>query len=478
MADSNGADGNHTNLDIIFNPRSVAVIGASRDPVHVGNGILKNLLEGGVFKTEYCRPFKGAVYAINPKADSILGVKCHASILDVPGDVDLAVVCIPAKLVAKTLDDCGKKNVKGAVIITAGFAELGGEKHKDGVELQRQVVEAAKKNGIRVIGPNCLGIIRTPSALNASFAPSMPKEGNVAFISQSGALVDSVLDWAIEKGYGFSTVVSYGNKCDLDIHDFINWLDKDTKTGAIALYVEGIDKGREFMQAAEKATVKTPVILLKAGRTSKGAKAISSHTGSLAGSYEVIQAACKQTGVILADSITEMFHIAKALANQPPCKTNAVAIITNAGGPGVLCADYCDSYGINLVNLTEETLKKLDDSGKMHPAYSRANPLDLVGDALPDRYNVAIETLLSENYIGGLIVIQTLQTMTDPLADANIVIAARKKYPEKPIVCCFMGGKFTGPSNDLLEANGIPNYDDPKKAALAMKSLIDRGVKK
>lgn len=471
-------DDNGTNLSVIFNPKTVAVIGASRTESSVGHGILKNLLTGGVFPTKYCEPFPGKIYAINPKADEILGVKCQKSILDVEGDVDLAVICIPAKFVPSAMEECVLKNVKGAVIISAGFAELGGDKHEGGVELQKQVLDIAKKGGIRIIGPNCLGIIRTPSKLNASFAPSMPKQGNVAFISQSGALVDSIIDWSIDRDYGFSTVVSYGNKSDLDIHDFINWLNHDEHTGAIAMYVEGIDKGREFMDAAEKAAEKTPVIILKAGRTRKGAKAISSHTGSLAGSYEVIKAACKQTGIILADSISQMFNLAKALANQPSCEGNSIGVITNAGGPGVLCADYCEEIGVNITTFEESTLKKLDDTGKMHPAYSRGNPLDLVGDALPERYESAIDIVLSEDYIKGIIVIQTLQTMTDPIADANAVIAASKRHPDKPVISCFMGGKFTRDSINLLEQNGIPNYNDPKKAAHAMKALIDRGVKK
>jgi acetyltransferase len=458
-------------LDRIFEPKTIAVIGASRDINSVGHGILKNLVKGCVFESEFCRPFKGNIYPVNPNADEILGVKSYPSIKDIDDDIDLAIIAVPSKIIPGIVDECIAKKVKGIIIISAGFAETGPK----GKELQDKIAATLKKAEIPLIGPNCLGIIRPPINLNASFAPTMPPDGNVAFISQSGAIADSIIDWAITERYGFSVLISYGNKADLDVHGFIDWLEKDEATKAITLYIEGLDDGRKFMEIAKKVSKKKPIIVLKAGRTEKGMHAIASHTGSLAGEYHIYETAFKQSGVLIADTIEELFDTAKALALQPVCKKNSVAIITNGGGCGVLCADYCSDLGINVVELKKSTLKKLEKTGKMHPAYSRANPLDLVGDALPERYEAAINTLLAEDYIGGVIIIQTLQTMTNPEEDARVIIEAKNKYPDKPIICVYMGGKYSARGARLLEANSIPDYNDLKKAALAMRALIDRG---
>ncbi len=461
-------------LEKLFKPKSIAVIGASRDQDSVGYGILKNIVNGCVFENEYCKPFKGRVYAVNPNADKILNIQSFPKITDIKEDIDLAVIAVPAKIVPSVMKDCVKKKVNAVIVISAGFAELG----EKGKKLQQEIKEIAQKSGIPLVGPNCLGIIRPSANLNASFAPAMPPEGNIAFVSQSGAIADSIIDWAIENNYKFSNIISYGNSADLDIHDFIEYLSKDEKTDAIAVYLEGLKNGKKFMEIASKASKKKPIIVLKSGRTEKGSKAMASHTGSLAGSYDIYKAAFKQSNVIIADTIEELFDLAKALANQPPCKENAVAIVTNGGGCGVLAADHCSELGVNIVELKKSTIEKLDKTGKMHPAYSRANPLDIVGDALPERYRVAIEILLKEKYIFGLIVIQTLQTMTNPDADANIIIELSKKYHQKPIICVYMGGRFSKRSRNILEANQIPNYHDIKKAALAMDALIKRGRQK
>ncbi|MCX8146944.1 MAG: CoA-binding protein [Candidatus Woesearchaeota archaeon] len=461
-------------LDKIFNPKSVALIGASRDEKSVGYGILKSLVKGCVFQGDYCKPFTGKIFPINPNTDEIMGIRCYKSILEIEEDIDLAIIAVPSKIVPQIMKECAKKKVSGAIIISAGFAELG----EEGKRLQEETIKIAKASKIPVVGPNCLGIIRPSINLNSSFAPSMPPPGNVAFVSQSGAIADSVIDWAIEQKYGFSAIISYGNRADLDVYDFVEWLEKDEETKAIAIYLEGINDGRRFVEVASRVSKKKPIIALKAGRTEEGTKAISSHTGSLAGSYEIYKAAFKQSGIIVAETIEELFDLAKALANQPKCRENSIAIITNGGGCGVLCADYCSSLGIGLAELKKSTIAKLDKSGQMHPAYSRRNPLDLVGDALPKRYEVAINTLLSEPYISGIIVIQTLQTMTDPEEDAKIIINAHKKHPNKPIICVFMGGYFSRKGVLLLEENGIPNYNDVSKAAKAMWALIQRGEQK
>jgi len=458
-------------LDALFNPHTVALIGASRDYDSVGYGILKNLVKGCFFESEYCSPFKGRIYAVNPNAEDILDIKCHKSILDIEDDIDLAIVAVPAKITPIIIKECVKKNVKGIIVISAGFAEIG----EQGKKLQDEIVEIARSAKIPLVGPNCLGIIRPLNNLNASFAPSMPPRGDIAFVSQSGAIADSIIDWAIESRYGFSTLVSYGNSADLDISDYLEWLANDKETKAIALYLEGIEDGRKFIETAKKITKLKPIIALKSGRTSKGKEAITTHTGSLAGDYEIYKSAFKQSNVIIADTVEELFDISKALANQPPCKENAIAIITNAGGCGVLLSDYCEENGINLVELKKETIKKLDQTKKMNPVYSKRNPLDIIGDALPETYEAAINTLLEENYISGLIVIQTLQTMTNPEEDARIIIDAHKKHPDKPVISVYMGGKFSQRGRRILEQNKIPDYNDLKKAASAMKALIERG---
>jgi acetate---CoA ligase (ADP-forming) len=458
-------------LEMFFNPKSIAVIGASRKPASAGNGLLKSLLRGGVFNSKTNKKFRGKVYPINPNADKIFGKKCYKSVLDINGPVDLALIAVNAKLVPLVIKECAKKKVKGAIIISAGFGENG----EEGKRLEKDFIHIAKKAKIRIIGPNCLGLMRPSSNLNASFGPCMPPTGEVAFFSQSGALVDSVVDWSLERDYGFSSIVSLGNQSDLDISDFLLWAEGDKETKAIALYIEGLKDGKKFMKIAKKVSSKKPIVVLKAGRTETGMKAVGSHTGSLAGSYEIYKAAFKQCGVHIAEDMDELFEMAEALAKLPPCKENNIAIITNGGGAGVLCADYCESRGINLAELSRETIETLDKSGKMHPAYSRHNPLDLVGDALHERYVVAIESVLKQKDVYGLIVIQTLQTMTESILDAKAVIDARKKFPGKPIITSYMGGKFSRKSIELLETHNVPDFNNPYKSAIAMKAMIERG---
>ncbi|OIO23462.1 hypothetical protein AUJ65_03645 [Candidatus Micrarchaeota archaeon CG1_02_51_15] len=454
-------------LDEVLSPSSIAVIGASRDPASVGQGVLKSLVNGCFKESGFCRPFKGKVYPVNPKADEILGLKCFASIKDISGQVDLAIVCVPASVVSVVACECGEKGVKGIIVLSAGFAELG----EEGKKRQDELVGVCNEKGMTLIGPNCLGFLRPPAALNASFAFSAPAAGSVAFITQSGALADSVIDWAIKERYAFSAILSAGNAAETGVAEFVEWAAQDPFTKVITAYVEGVEDGRKLMRAVRNATQTKPVVILKAGRAASDLAAVASHTGSMAGSYAVFEAAMKQSGAVCADSVEEMFDLAKALAEQPALKENAVVIVTNGGGAGVLCADYCAQYGVNLVALKPETIARLDATGKMHSAYSRRNPLDLVGDALAERYKAAVEVLLDESYVHGLIVVQTLQTMTQSMDDASLLIAARKRHPEKPIVSVFMGGKFSAEAINHLEANNIPDFNDPKKAAKAMAAL-------
>ncbi|MEK6837308.1 MAG: CoA-binding protein, partial [Nanoarchaeota archaeon] len=392
-------------------------MGASRDRESVGQSIMRNLTIGCVHLCEYCRPFLGKIFPVNPFATEILGVKCYPSITAIPEPVDIAIIALPHQLVFKSVDECIKKKVKAAIIISAGFGEF----NEEGRTLQLKIVEKLEKVKIPLLGPNCLGIIRPQNSLNASFAPSMPPKGNIAFVSQSGALADSIIDWSIQARYGFSTVISYGNKAMLDCHDFFDFLAADDETRAVALYIEGVNNGRDFFEKLRTTVAKKPVIILKGGRTGSGIAAAATHTASLAGNARIFNAAVKQSGAVLVDTVEELFDIAKVLAEQPVCKGNGIGVVTNGGGCGVICSDYCEELGVNLPQLQKSVLKTFEKSGIMHPAYSGRNPLDIVGDALPNRYELAINTLLKEPYIHGLIIIQTLQAMTNPVLDAKAV---------------------------------------------------------
>lgn len=450
-------------LEQLFNPKSIAIIGASRKKGSVGNDLIVNLKTGGVYHSEFSKPYNKKIFLVNPNAKKILNLKCYARVTDIKEKIDLAIISTQPEIVLKVMSDIAKKKIPYIIIISAGFAESS----KKGLELQKQILKTAKKHNIRIVGPNCLGILNTKNHLNASFAPSTPPKGEVSFISQSGALADSIIDWAIENRYGFSKIISLGNQCDLDISDFLKYLSDDKDTKVITIYMESLINGRKFIKTASK--IKKPIIVIKAGRTAQAKKAISSHTGNLTSDYEIYSAAFHKAGVYQVDSIEELFDVAKTLSEQPKSK-NSVAIVTNGGGAGVLMTDYLTGLGIKLAKLMPKTLRKLDPY--MHPAYSKSNPLDLVGDATPKRYQIAINTLLSQKNINALVVIQTLQTMTDTLKDAKIVIQARKKFPKKPIICVYMGGKFSKKGVDLLNKHKIPDFNDPKKAALALNALI------
>lgn len=454
------------NLNKLFNPKSVAIIGASKKENSVGQGLVVNILKGGTFHTEHNKPFKGKIFLINPKQDYILGHKCYDNILEIKEKIDLAIIAVPAIHVPKTVRECIAKKVKAIIIISAGFSESG----DIGKELQDDIKEQAIKFKISLLGPNCLGMINTSHKLNASFAPAMPPKGDIAFISQSGALADSIIDWAIGSNYGFSKIISYGNAAIIEIPELINYLSKDPETKAIAIYLEGTDRGKELMQAAKKC--KKPIIVLKGGKTSKSKKAVSSHTGSLAGNYEIYKTAFEQSNIKIANNVEELFELSHLLAHQKQKKGKKIAIVTNGGGCGVLTADAIIKQGLELAILKKSSIKKLDNSKLMHPAYSRNNPLDIIGDAKPKQYEIALNTFLAQPNVSGLIVVQTLQTMTDPIKNARIIVKAKKRY-NKPIVCVFMGKKFIKESVEYLKLNNIPVYPFPYKAALAMKHLLN-----
>ncbi len=321
-------------LEKMFYPASVAVIGASKEQGKVGRAVLDNLVAG----------FEGRIYPINPKADEIGGLKCYKSVLDVPGDIDLAIIVIPAKLVRGAVKECGEKGIKYLVIISAGFKEVGPE----GARLENEVKTIAKQYGIRIVGPNCLGIINTISKCNASFARGMPPRGNVSIITQSGALGTAILDWSAMTGVGFVNFVSLGNKADLNEIDFMQAWQEDKETQVILAYLEGITDGQRFMRVAREVSKQKPVVVVKSGRTSAGARAVSSHTGSLAGSDAAYDAAFAQSGVLRAGTMDEFFDLAGGFSAQPVPKGDRIAIVTNAGGPGILATDACEKYGLKL----------------------------------------------------------------------------------------------------------------------------------
>lgn len=442
--------------EVLFNPKSVAIVGATDRAGSVGLGLCKNLLEGEKQRK---------IYFINPNKKKVLGIKTYDKITEIKEGVDMAVIAVPARIVPQVIGETIEKGVGGVIIISAGFAEAGN------LSIQEKIANDLKKAGIPLIGPNCLGLIKPKRRLNASFAPVTPRQGSIGFVSQSGALIDSVVDASLSEKYGFSTIVSLGNAAGLKIPDVLKYLDKDKETKVIVLYVEGVKQGRRFFKALK--SLSKPVTALKAGKSKLGARAASSHTGSLAGKKDIYSAVFKQAGVFEAGSLTELFNMAKALAWQPRFK-GRVGVVTNAGGPAVLAADYCEELGLRLAPIGQETIRKLENSEKMHPSFSRSNPLDIVGDATAERYKVAVTALLAQKDIKGLIVIQTMQIMTEAEKDAKILIEARKKYPDKPITACFMGGKLTQPSIDILENNRVPNYKDPRQAVLALRALMEK----
>ncbi|MCC6022878.1 MAG: acetate--CoA ligase [Desulfurococcaceae archaeon] len=440
----------------LFKPRNVVVIGASREPGKVGHAVLRNIIESG---------FKGEVYPVNPRADKVLGLNAYKSVLEVPGDVDLAVIVIPAQAVLDVMEECGRKGVKYAVVISAGFKEIGGE----GIEREGKLIEIARKYGVRVVGPNCLGIIDLHTPLNASFASIPETKGGIAFISQSGALLSAILDWAPKAGIGFSKIVSLGNKADLNEVDFLTYLGEDPETKVILLYLESIADGRRFIEVGSTVTRKKPVILLKGGITEAGAKAALSHTGSMAGGITALKAALRKAGIIQVSSVSELFDMAIAFNSQPIPAGSRVGIVTNAGGAGVVISDLLVSRGLKLAEPSRYTVDYL--RSVLPPVASVYNPVDVIGDAKADRYGVAIEALLRDPNIDSLLVILTPQVVTEPEETAKVIVELSRRYPSKPILAIFMGGGKVEKATRILIENNIPVYDMPERAVTAVLGL-------
>ncbi|MHA1687647.1 MAG: acetate--CoA ligase alpha subunit [Candidatus Heimdallarchaeaceae archaeon] len=448
-----------TKLSKLLRPNSVAIIGASPDKKKVGYAALKNMIDCG---------FKGKLYAVNPKADQyngqIEGIACYKTVSDIPEVVDLAVICVPAKFVPQLIEEIGEKGIPYTAIITAGFKETG----KQGAELEQKIEEIARKHSVRIVGPNILGIIDTHTPMNASFAEQTPIKGEIAFLSQSGALLTGILDWSRSEGIGFSSFVSLGNKADLDETDFIEALADDDKTTAILAYLESINRGEEFVKVCNKVTKKKPVIVVKSGRSEAGSRAASSHTGSMTGADTTYDVAFKKCGVIRADTAEELFDMAFSFSCMPIPKGNRVAIITNAGGPGILATDAAEKYGLKLAEISIELKEKLSF---LPPAASLNNPIDALGTASGEDYGKIIEACLVDENIDGIVVILTPQAMTEPQKTAEYLVEAHNKYPEKPVIAVFIGGEVLGPSIHFLKKNKIPCFPFPERAMLALASM-------
>ena len=443
-------------LTSFFNPGSVAVIGASRSPGKVGYDVVKNLLDGG-----YERP----IYPVNPKADEVLGVRCYASVLDVEGPVELAVVAIPAKHVLDALRECARKGTRSVVVISAGFKESG----EEGAERERRLAEECRREGIRCIGPNCLGVMSPVTRLNASFGAAMPRPGNIAFFSQSGALGTAILDIAVGEDIGLSRFISYGNKADVDETDLIEALGEDDETDVILGYVESIDDGRQFIDVAARVTRRKPVVILKSGRTSAGARAASSHTGSLAGSDSAYSAAFKQCGVFRAETVEEFFDFARAFACRKLPRDNRVAIVTNAGGPGIVATDAVEASLLEMATLSDRTRQTL---AQHLPAHANLqNPVDVIGDARADRYRRAIEAVVADEGVSAVLTILTPQTSTEVDRTAEAVADAAAAT-DKPILTSFMGSASVQDAWDILDRRSVPNFEQPDRAVGAIEAMV------
>ncbi len=445
-------------LTRLFNPKSVAVIGASREPHKVGHATLQNIIRSG---------FRGEVFPVNPRADEILGLKAYPSVLDIPTDVDLAVIAVPASVVPSVVEECGKKRIPFAVIISAGFREVG----EEGQKREIKITGIAKKYNLRIVGPNCLGILDLHTPINASFSGKMPKRGNIAFISQSGALISAILDWSLRRGIGFSKIVSLGNKADLNETDFIEALGDDPYTRVILLYLESIEQGKRFVEVSARVSRRKPIVLLKGGVTDAGARAAKSHTGAMIGSSAALRAATKKAGIFLTSDLTEFFDIAMAFSFQEPPQGNKVCIITNAGGVGVVTADQILAHGLKLAELGESTKDFLRSN--LPPMASIANPIDVIGDARASRYRIAIDAVLSDRNVDGAIIALTPQAMTEPMETAKAIVELNKKHPDKPILAIFLGGEQVERAVNFLIERGIPTFDMPERAVKAMASLCE-----
>jgi acetyltransferase len=445
-------------LEKFFSPQSVAIVGASQQKGKVGYEILMNMIQAG---------FPGKLFPVNSKAESIAGLKCYPDLASIGETPDLVVVVVPAPVVPEVMNQCAKIGVRSVIVITAGFKEVGPE----GRALEQRVVQIAQQSNIRVIGPNCLGVIAPAHKLNASFGGNLPAPGAVGYLSQSGALLAAILDMANANGIGFSKLVSIGNKADVDELDLIMALGKDEETKVIAGYLESITDGNAFVRRAEQISNDKPILLIKAGGTSAGAKAASSHTGSLAGGETAYEAVFERAGIVRCDSIDQQFNYAQAFAYQPLPKGHNVAVITNAGGPGIMAADAIERHGLGFAKLADKTIEKLGP--KLPAAANIHNPVDVLGDALADRYEFALDVVLDDRNVDIVLVLLTPQAMTEAEATAQAIVRIAENKAKKPILACFMGAGKIAEAVKILRQGKIPQYNSPESAVDVIKVMTD-----
>ncbi len=447
------------NLDPFFNPKSVAIVGASRNSQKIGHIVLKNFVEDG---------FAGKIFPVNPEADQILNLKSYPSVKDIPEEVDLAVILTPAKFVANVMRQCGEKKVKAITIISSGFKEIGSQ----GAKLENELKNIIEKYKLSVVGPNCLGIFDTNSQVDMLFLPAYrlgrPQKGDVAFITQSGAFGSVILDWAAQEGFGISKFISYGNAVDIDEIDLLEYLGNDPQTKVITVYLEGANRARELIEVGKKVSKIKPVLCLKAGGSKRGTQATQSHTGSLAGSDEIYSAAFKQAGIVRVETTEEMFDYARALATQPLMKGNKIAIITDGGGFGVMGTDYAEKAGLFVDELSAQTQKKIAKCTL--PYASLHNPIDLTGSATGGMYRCALEACMEDKNIDGVLAILLFQP---PNIESDVIshlLEVKAKY-QKPMLVCSAGGNYTQLHRDILERSGIPTYPTPDRAVKSLAIL-------
>jgi acetyltransferase len=463
-------------LDAIFSPQSVAVVGASTTPGKVGHDIFLNILRGG---------YTGVLYPVNPSARSIASVRAYPTITDIPDKLDLAIIILTPKLSFQATEEAIAKGAKGIIIVSAGFREVGGE----GVEIEKRIVSLCRETGVRLVGPNCLGVINPLPAvsLNASFSARMPAPGKISFISQSGALCTAVLDFAADRDFGFSKFISIGNKADVDELDLLKYLHEDPDTEVIMIYLEELRRGPEFIEVVKEITAgvrQTPVLVIKSGRTRAGARAAASHTGALAGSEAVYDAIFEQSGIIRADSIHELFDFASAFTYKTETEQgkqkrklprgNRVAIITNAGGPGIVATDMTVSSGLRLARFQKETVERL--AGCLPATANLHNPVDVIGDASLERYENALSVVLKDEGVDGALVILTPQSMTNVLGTAQAIVRVATDSP-KPILSCFMGIIDVSKGVHFLQEHGYPVFSFPEDVAKAFGAIYKYSVR-
>jgi len=444
-------------LHAFFNPGAVAVIGASKKPGKVGNVLIKNIMHSG---------YQGAIFPVNPKEEEIEGFRCYPSIKDVPDEVDLAVIAVPAPTVNTVAEACGRAGVKFLIVISAGFKEIGTE----GLEREKELVATVRRYGMRMLGPNCVGMMDTHTPINASFGATFASRGEIAFISQSGAMLVAILDWSQETGLGFSKCISLGNKGDLNEADLIQYVAEDPATKVIACYLEDVTNGEVFLQVAAEAVRKKPLIILKAGASQAGARAASSHTGALAGSDLAYEVAFRQCGIVRARSMAELFDLAVAFAHQPLPRSERVALVTNAGGPGIVATDAVEGRGLKMAQLGKRTLDALRK--ELPREASIYNPIDVLGDAGADRYSVALAKVMEDKSVDSVIVLVCPTALAQPEDTAKVIIDVHRQYPTKPICSVFMGGASLAGGVRMLGEAGIPCYVFPEVAVNTIAGLV------